>query len=148
MKVWIVTTSDLAQTVVFTTRKKAERYMYGLSLREYYGAKGFAIWYRPYNASDGEPFKAYLQQVRLVGAEHNYKHECKQLRATVRYLRGKIATLENALVLAAKYPPGIYDIWNNLSRPIGQRLRDDGSVYEYTPNGIYDKATGACIKSY
>ena len=44
-------------------------------------------------------FRAYLEEKKLVGAEHNYKYECKQLRATVRYLHRKIDKLQNQLAL-------------------------------------------------
>lgn len=44
-------------------------------------------------------FRAYLEEKKLVGAEHNYKYECKQLRATVRYLHRKIDKLQNQVAM-------------------------------------------------
>lgn len=42
---------------------------------------------------------ADLADQELVGAEHNYKYECKQLRATVRYLHRKIDKLQTQRAL-------------------------------------------------
>jgi phage shock protein A len=44
-------------------------------------------------------FRAYLEEKKLVGAKHNYKYECKQLRATVRYLHRKIDELQNQVAM-------------------------------------------------
>lgn len=44
-------------------------------------------------------FRAYLEKKELVGVEHNYKYECKQLRATVRYLHRKIDKLQTQIAL-------------------------------------------------
>lgn len=53
------------------------------------------IWGRDYNQASTGYFRAYLEFKPLLGANHNYKYECKQLRATVRYLHEKIRHLQH-----------------------------------------------------
>ena len=99
MKIYIVREQDMERVKAFTSRKRAVRYLYSWGYRPKVETDMFELWGRDYNQPERGFFRAYLEEKELVGAEHNYKHECKQLRATVRYLHRKIDKLQNQRAL-------------------------------------------------
>lgn len=44
MNVWVVTTPDVAQTAVFTTEKKAKKYLYSLACHMVCDTDCFSLW--------------------------------------------------------------------------------------------------------
>lgn len=99
MKIYIVREQDMERVEVFTSRKRAVRYLYSWGYHPKVETDMFEIWGRDYNQPERGFFRAYLEEKKLRGAEHNYKYECKQLRATVRYLHRKIDKLQNQRAL-------------------------------------------------
>ena len=99
MKIYIVQEQDMERIEVFTSRKRAVRHLYYLGYHPKVEIDMLEIWVRDYNQPERGFFRAYLEEKKLVGAEHNYKYECKQLRATVRYLHRKIDKLQNQCAL-------------------------------------------------
>ena len=97
MNIYIVQEQDMERVEVFTSRKRAVRYLYSWGYHPKFETDMFEIWGRDYNQPERGFFRAYLEEKELVGAEHNYKYECKQLRATVRYLHRKIDKMQNQL---------------------------------------------------
>ena len=95
----IVREQDMERVKAFTSRKRAVRYLYSWGYHPKVETDMFEIWGRDYNQPERGFFRAYLEEKELVGAEHNYKYECKQLRATVRYLHRKIDKLQNQVAL-------------------------------------------------
>lgn len=95
MNIYIVREQDMERVEVFTSRKRAVRYLYYWGYHPKVETDMFELWGRDYNQPERGFFRAYLEEKKLVGAEHNYKYECKQLRATVRYLHRKIDKLQN-----------------------------------------------------
>lgn len=97
MNIYIVREQDMERVEVFTSRKRAVRYLYSWGYHPKVETDTFEIWGRDYNQPKRGFFRAYLEEKELKGAKHNYKYECKQLRATVRYLHRKIDKLQNQL---------------------------------------------------
>ena len=99
MNIYIVREQDMERVEAFTSRKRAVRYLYSWGYHPKVETDSFELWGRDYNQPERGFFRAYLEEKKLVGAEHNYKYECKQLRATVRYLHRKIDKLQNQRAL-------------------------------------------------
>ena len=99
MNVYIVREQDMERVEAFTSRKRAVRYLYSWGYHPKVETDMFELWGRDYNQPERGFFRAYLEEKKLVGAEHNYKYECKQLRATVRYLHRKIDKLQNQVAM-------------------------------------------------
>ena len=101
MNIYIVREQDMERVKAFTSRKRAVRYLYSWGYHPKVETDMFELWGRDYNQPERGFFRAYLEEKELVGAEHNYKYECKQLRATVRYLHRKIDEHADELVRLA-----------------------------------------------
>lgn len=99
MNVYIVREQDMERVEVFTSRKRAVRYLYFWGYHPKVETDTFELCGRDYNQPKRGFFRAYLEEKKLVGAKHNYKYECKQLRATVRYLHRKIDKLQHQIAL-------------------------------------------------
>lgn len=99
MNIYIVREQDMERVEAFTSRKRAVRYLCSWGYHPKVETDMFEIWGRTMTSPNEVYFRAYLEEKRLVGAEHNYKYECKQLRATVRYLHRKIDKLQIQLAL-------------------------------------------------
>lgn len=97
MNIYIVREQDMERVEVFTSRKRAVRHLYYWGYHPKVETDTFELWGRDYNQPERGFFRAYLEEKELVGAEHNYKYECKQLRATVRCLHRKIDKLQRHL---------------------------------------------------
>lgn len=95
MDVYIVHELDMERVNVFTTKKRAVRYLLWCGYRLNAKTDMIELWGRRYNQPKPGYFRAYLECKPLLGAKHNYKYECKQLRATVRYLHEKIRRLQH-----------------------------------------------------
>lgn len=95
MNVYTVHEEDMGLVNVFTTKKRAIQYLCWRGYCFKVKTDMFEIWGRDLNQSKTGYFKAYLEFKPLLGANHNYKYECKQLRATVRYLHEKIRHLRH-----------------------------------------------------
>ena len=94
MNIYIVREQDMERVEVFTSRKRAVRHLYYLGYRPKVETDMFELWGRDYSQPERGFFRAYLEEKKLRGAKHNYKYECNQLRATVRYLHRKIDQLQ------------------------------------------------------
>lgn len=99
MNIYIVREQDMERVEAFTSRRRAVRYLYYRGYHPRVETDRFELWGRDYNQPERGSFRAYLEEKELVGANHNYKYECKQLRTTLRYLHRKIDKLQNQLAL-------------------------------------------------
>lgn len=95
MNVYTVLEQDPLRVNVFTTQKRAVRYLYRYGYRPMSQTDLYEIWGRDCSQFQAGYFGAYLECKPLLGANHNYKYECKQLRATVRYLHETIRHLRH-----------------------------------------------------
>jgi hypothetical protein len=80
---------------VFTTKKQAVQHLYRYGYHFVANIGTCEAWDKPCDPGSVGCFMAYLECKPLIGANHNYKYECKQLRATVRYLHEKIRRLQH-----------------------------------------------------
>lgn len=102
MNVYTVREQDIGRVNVFTTKKRAIQYLRWYGYRLEVKTDMIEIWGTDYNQASKGYFRAYLEFKPLLGANHNYKYECKQLRATVRYLYEKTRHLQHHVSVLEK----------------------------------------------
>ena len=62
----------------------------------------YEVWDKGCNQSQADYSRAYLECKPLIGTEHDYKRECKQLRAMVRYMQNQMNLLGELVALYKK----------------------------------------------
>lgn len=95
MNVYTVREQGMWYINIFATKKHAIQHLHRYGYRLMADTDMYEIWDRGLDPSQAAYSRAYLECKPLIGAEHNYKHECKQLRATVRHLHETIRHLRH-----------------------------------------------------